>query len=185
MKLSRLDLITIGGAALVPLLAYLLFFPGRLSHLKTHDANSAAAENLAASEREISREVIRTRHALTEAKKRVDEFMARMTTEDEAHRAVGAIVDEARKAGIDIELLKPGEPVEGKNLNHLALLLTASGQFPRLYDFLLRIQRSQNVMTIQELDVESKPNSDRCSIRIELRVYFVKPQTSADTGAAT
>lgn len=185
MKLNQTDIITIVMVIVIPVGAYFGFFQRRVSKLKTSDHEGAAMVGRTAAEREVAKRLVHARHALSLLKKRVDGFMSRMTTEDEAHKVVGAIVDDARRAGINIELLQPGQPAEGTTFNHMSIQLTATAQFSKLYDFLLRIERNRTVMTIHEMDVESQPNSDDCTVRLELRVYFVKNKPAANNGAST
>jgi len=184
-KLTKTDLITLALTALVPAGAYLGYFKGRIAELKTLSEKNENLSRQAADGRRASTDVTLAREKLRRFTEHIDKFMGSMTTQDEANKAVGAIVKNAKDAGIKVEMLKPGEPVEGKILNYLPVNLSASGEFTKLFDFLQRVECDPTVMTVNSMHIESDPLSTSCSVKVELRVYFVKSTAEARKEAQT
>ena len=185
MKLTKPDLITIALVVLLPAAAYFGYFKNRVSQLKTLNEKSETLDHQAATEHKTSAEVALARKNVRKLAERIDKFMGRITTEGKAHKAVATIVSEAKEAGINLELIRPGEPVKGKTLNYLPINLTASATFAGIYDFLLRIERNRTVLTVNKMEVQSDALSERCAVKLELRIYFVKPAPDAGKGTHT
>jgi len=182
VKLSKVDLITIALAVLVPAVAYFGYFQRRVAHLKTLGVEVAELDQKTADSRQVTRDITRARDCVRKLEERISRFMSSVTSENDAHRAVGMIVNGAKEAGVNIESMRPGEPVQGRTLNYFPIELAATGQFPKFYDFLLRVERGKTVMTVNRMEIESDSLSDRCSAKIQLRVYFVKPEFAAGKG---
>jgi len=185
MKLTKIDIITIALAVIVPAAAYLGWFRRRLASLRQLSRQAVELEQRAEQGQQTATDAARARRNLRLMTDRIAQFMDRISEEKDAHQAVGAIVEDARQAGVSIEQLRPGEGVEGKTLHYLPVHLAASATFPNIYDFLRRIEQSRSVMTVNRMQVESKPRRDRCTVRLELRVYFVPPDPQTATGAQT
>lgn len=185
MNLTKADLITIAMAVLIPAGAYLGYFKPRISRLRALDRQVAELEQKTTGSRQTSKDISAARGNIRKLEQRISRFMGAVTTEDDAHGAVGAIVRDAKEAGFTINSMKPGNAAEGKILSYLPVNLTASGEFHRFYDFLLRIERDDTVMTINKMHVESDPLSKECAVTLELRIYFVKPEPDARKGTET
>ena len=185
MNLTKADLITIAMAVLVPAGAYLGYFKPRISRLGALNRQVADLERKTAGSRKTSNDISVARSNIQKLERRISRFMGAVTTEDDAHGAVGAVVRDAKEAGFTIDSMRPGSPAEGKVLSYLPVNLTASGEFHKFYDFLLRIERDDTVMTINKMHVESDPLSKECAVTLELRIYFVKPRPAAGKGTQT
>jgi Tfp pilus assembly protein PilO len=185
MKLTRIDLITLSLAVLVPMGSYFGYFKYRTSYLKRLEAESAALLQDTADEREVSANLTRSRLALRKLGKQIGDFLESITAEGEAHEAVGSIVSEARNAGVTIEMIRPGQPVKGVTLNYLPLSMSARAEFPKFYDFLRRLENNRTVITVNSMSIESKPKDDVCGVKLELRIYFVHSDNAASEGSAT
>lgn len=183
MKLNKFDLIAIGMAVLVPAAAYFGLFKFRVSRLRQLSSEAAELDARTTEDQNISVKVALARKHLRTFKQHISEFMESIPVEDQAHEAVGAIVSDAKQAGIQIEAIKPGDPVEGKTLNYLPISLVASADFSKLYDFLVRIESNKTVLTVSRMEIESKPAAKRCAIQLELRIYFVKSKDRNGEGA--
>ncbi|MFW6157973.1 MAG: type 4a pilus biogenesis protein PilO [Planctomycetota bacterium] len=183
MKPTKLDLVTLSLVLLVPAAGYLGCFRGQLARVRRLRQEAADLSERTAHKDATSAELTRTRERLRTLRTRIDRFMADVATEDDAPRAVGAIVRRAREAGVTIDSMSPGSLVDGPTLRYLPITVTGSGEFPRLYDFLVRIERGPTVMTVSRMAVESEPLSEHCTLTVELRVYFAKSDARKE-GAA-
>ena len=174
MTLARRDLITLAMAVLVPAGAYLGYFKSRVSRLKGLSRLEADLQQQTADEYKTANDITLVRNNVRKFEKRLSEFIGAIPGQDEAYRAVDVILQSAKEAGVNIELIRPGAPVEGKTLNCLPIDLAASADFAKLYDFLVRIERGKIVITVNNMELESDPLSDRCAVKLQLRVYFGK-----------
>jgi Tfp pilus assembly protein PilO len=182
MRWTRTDLITLVLALLVPAGAYLGYFRSRLAHLNELSREVADLEERADAGQETSSDVARARATARRLEASIERFMGSVTAEADAHTAVGGLVEDANRAGVTIDLIRPGEPARGAVLGYVPIHLNASGKFAAFYDFLARIERSPTVMTVHRMEVESKLREDRCVVRLELRIYFVPSEPAGSAG---
>ncbi|MFH1731695.1 MAG: type 4a pilus biogenesis protein PilO [Planctomycetota bacterium] len=183
MKLTKLDLVTITMAVLVPLGAYFGYFKYRIDKLGTLAGREADLEQQTADDYKTASDISAARSNVRKLQQRIDEFFGSITGQDEANKAVDAILQDAKAAGVHVEIVRPGRAVEGQTLNCMPVSLTASAEFAKLYDFLCRVERGKVVITVERMELESDPLSERCGVKLELRVYFAKPAASMETPA--
>ena len=185
MKLTKIDIITIAVAALLPLGAYFGYFQGRVRELRDLDRAQVELRKKATGRREAAEQITAIRNNTRELKLRLHEFFGSVPAENEANRVVDAVLQNAKDAGVRIDLIRPGEVVEGKTLNSLSMQLSASAEFANFYDFLLRVERDKILITIGNMELESDPLAKKCSVTLELRIYFAKsaPGSAKETQA--
>jgi len=175
MKLNKFDLIAIGMVVLVPAAAYFGLFRLRVSRLRRLSREAAELNALTTEDKNICVKLALAQKRLRSIRRHIDAFMARIPADDDAHKAMAAIVSDAKQAGIDIKAIRPGEPVEGRTMNYLPVSLVATADFSSIYDFLVRIESNPTVLTISRMEIESKPTAKECAVQLEVRIYFVKP----------
>jgi Tfp pilus assembly protein PilO len=185
MTLTKIDLITLSLAVLVPMGSYFGYFKYRTSYLRRLETESAALLQETADEREVHENLTRSRLALRKLDQQIGDFLKSITAQDEAHKAVGTIVSEAKNAGVTIEMIRPGDPVEGSTLHYLPLSISARSEFTKFYDFLRRLENDRTVITVNSMSIESPPHEDQCAVKLELRIYFVKSDQAANEESAT
>jgi|GEM_PF-3395753 len=185
MKLTRIDIITIAVAILLPLGAYFGYFKGSIRKLRDLDRSKVELRQKATGRREAAEQITAIRNNTREIKLRLHEFFGSVPAENEANRVVDAVIQNARDAGVSIDLIRPGETVEGRTLSSLSMHLSASADFSRFYDFLLRVERDKVLITIENMELESDPLAKKCSVKLELRIYFAKsaPGSAKETQA--
>ncbi len=181
MKLTRFDIITIALVVVVPAAAYLGYFKGRVARLNELKGKEAELEQQTANDHQTAADIRDARRNITRLEERLDRFFGSVTGQDEAHKAVDTILQSAKEAGVRIEAVRPSPAIEGQTLNCLPISLTASAEFPKLYDFLRRVEHSKVIITVHQMELGSDPVSTVCSVRLELRVYFAKPTTAGGT----
>ena len=174
MKLGKLDLITLTVAVFVPAAAYLGFFKHRVDKLGRLSESQAELEQQTADAQKTNNDIAQAQKNTVVLKRRLSKFIGSVTGRDDAARAVDALIRNAKEAGVKIELIRPGEPVEGRGLSCLPVSLAASADFASLYNFLVRVERGAAVVTINEMELESDPLSARCAVKMQLRIYFVR-----------
>jgi Tfp pilus assembly protein PilO len=183
VKLTKLDLITIAMAVLLPTAAYFGYFKGRLAELRALGAQMTELETETADDYRTARDISFARTNVRKLQARIDTFFDSVTGQDEAHKAVDSILQSAKEAGVDIKTVRPGTPIEGQTLNCLPISLTASAGFGKLYDFLCRVERDKVVITVETMELRSDPASNVCGVKLELRVYFSKDASAKETPA--
>jgi Tfp pilus assembly protein PilO len=184
MKLSRNDIAALVLAVLVPTVAYFGYFKGRFRELSRLTRQQAELERQVADPDNICGRLVEGRKALRAYRSHIRRFMERITHREDAHRAVESIVSSARDAGIRIDEIRPGETVEGRTLSYLPISVSARAPFAKVYDFLLRIERGERVITVSRMETESKPHSERCTVQLELRVFFLNETDQAEGAEA-
>jgi len=183
VKLTKLDLITISMAVLLPTVAYFGYFKGRLAELNSLGARLTELEHETAGDYRTARDISFARANVRKLQARIDTFFDSVTGQNEAHKAVDSILQSAKDAGVDIKTVRPGTAIEGRTLNCLPISLTASAEFAKLYDFLCRVERDKVVITVETMELQSDPASNVCGVKLELRVYFSKDAAAKETPA--
>ncbi len=175
MKRIRLDAAVIAAAVLVPAIAYFGFFRDRIAELNRLRQDEILVKEQTLGGGKTAADATVVRNNVRKVSRRLDAFMGSVTTEDEALRGVDAVLQHAKTAGVNVQSLRPGKQIEGKTLNCVPIELTAAAEFSRLYDFFVRIEHDKMVMTLDKMELRSEPPSDKCSVKLELRIYFIKP----------
>ena len=183
MKLSKLDIITISMAVLVPLGSYFGYFKQRLATLSQLNEAALDLEVQTADDYKVATEISVARTNVRKLQQHVDAFFGSVTGQDEAHKAVDSILQSAKAAGVTIKTVRPGTAVEGQTLNSLPISLTATSNFSKLYDFLCRAERDKVIITVETMQLDSDPASDACNVKLKLRVYFSKTPKATETPA--
>jgi len=183
VKLTKLDIITVSIAVLVPLGSYFGYFKHRLAKLSQINEAALDLELQTADDYKVATEMSVARSNVRKLQQHIDKFFDSVTGHDEAHKAVDSILQSAKAAGVDIKTVRPGTAIEGQTLNCLPISLTVSAKFAKLYDFLCRVERDKLVITVETMQLDSDPASDVCNVKLELRVYFSKSPTATETPA--
>ena len=183
MKLTKLDIITISIAVLLPLGSYFGYFKHQLAELSRLTEAAVDLGLQTADDYKVATEISVARNNMRKLQQHIDKFFDSVTGHDEAHKAVDAILQSAKAAGVDIKTVLPGKAIEGQTLNCMPISLTVSAKFAKLYDFLYRVERDKMVITVETMQLDSDPASDVCNVKLELRVYFSKAPTATETPA--
>ncbi len=183
MKLTKLDVITISIAVLVPLASYFGYFKQRLATVSQLSQNALDLERDTADDYKVATDVSVARRNARKLQLHIDTFFGSITGQDKAHKAVGSILQSAKAAGVNIKTVRPGTAIEGQTLNCLPISLTASSTFATLYDFLRRVERDKVVITVETMRLDSDPASNVCNVTLELRIYFSKAPKTPETPA--
>ncbi len=174
MKFARLDLVTVAMAVLLPVCAYFGYFQHRISLLSKLGRTEAELQLQATDRHGTAGDISSVRNKIRKLRQRLTDFIGSIPGEDEAYTAVDAVLHNAKHADVNIELIRPGKLVEGKTLNCLPIKLTATADFAKLYDFLLRLERGRVMATVNKMELESELLAKKCTVKLELRIYFVK-----------
>jgi len=178
MTLRKSDILTAIVLIVLPIAAFFGFFQPRLSYIahmkedqrayriKLRDSETLQSQSYAA----------RTRTAKMRAM--LASYLGQAAGGADAFKAVDAIVQKAQENSVQIELIKPGTPVEGRVLDGLPILVTTSSQFTALHGFLKSVETGNMLITVRSLDIEADENGG-CKARIELRINYEAP---ADRG---
>lgn len=183
MRLTKLDIITISIAVLVPLGSYFGYFKQRLAKLNQLTEAATDLELQTADDYKVAIDIRLARTNVRKLQQHIDTFFSSVTGHDEAHKAVNSILQSAKAAGVNIKTVRPGTAIEGQTLNCLPISLTASSKFAKLYDFLSRVERDKVVITVETMQLDSDPASAACNIKLELRVYFSKAPQATEAPA--
>jgi Tfp pilus assembly protein PilO len=185
MKLNQIDVLTIVMVLVVPVGAYFGLLKYRTHRLEGLNAEEEALTAEVADSREVTQKLGLARITLKKLEERIDSFMGEVTAEEDAFKAVGQVVADAKDTGVTIKQIRPGDPVDGRVLNYLPLGLKASAAFPQFYQFLRRVERHATIVTVNGMELDSEPTDRRCSLELKLRIYFAKPDSRPKTRADT
>ena len=175
MKCSRADLATLAILLLVPVAAYFGYFRGHLAQLRTLREQEVQLREDTTAADQTARDLLAARTRARKLAARLDALSASIPGEDQALKAVDAVLRSAHEAHVEVQFIQPDKLLEGHTVNCLPIRLTASAEFKDFYDFLVRIERDKVLLTVQRMELESDPASGKCTVRLDLRAYFTKP----------
>jgi Tfp pilus assembly protein PilO len=178
VKLNGLDVLTIAMAVVVPVGAYFGLLKYRTHRLNGLSTEAQRLESDVSDGRRVAQQLSLARITLKKLEQRIDSFMGSVTAEEDAYKAVGRVVADAKEAGVSIEQIRPGDPVQGRVLSYLPIGLRATAEFPAFYQFLRRVERHATIVTVNRMAIDSEPTDPHCSMELEIRIYFANPDTA-------
>ena len=182
MMLTKSDILTAIILIVVPLAAFFGFFQPHLSYIaRLKKEQLSYRAKLWDSETLQSRAfALRTRTA--KIRSQLKYHLEQTGGGTETFKAVDAIVQKARENGVKIDIIKPGNTIQGRVLDCLPILVTTTSPFTALHNFLTSIETDTLLITVMSLDISADEANAECKARVELRVHFSPP---ADRGAKT
>lgn len=174
MRLHRNDLIIVVAALLVPVIAYFTLFQSRLRTLRQLRQDEIELTRKTEEAEPYSR-LAALRTNVRNLTKELDSFFTPIPASDRALASVDTILRHAQDSGLKVDLFQPGKTTDDNGLGCLSVQFGAHGDFAQIYNFLSRIESDKSVMTVERLELESMPPAEQCTMKLELRIHFVKP----------
>ena len=172
MNPHKVDAIGLLSVVMALAAAYFGLFRGGIREQADLDRQAKQLEERATERELLQAEADRAQKLLDPLRKTAQGALAALAKPGDGDQFLQQLATLAREAAIDIRLLRPGTRVKDGTCHYIPIQLTAAASFPQIHQFLARLERIEQLATVEQLSITSEVKKANCEAMLTLRLHL-------------